>query len=69
MMPLFRLVATVAQLVERIHGKDEVRGSIPRGGSEIHKRPYGRFCVEEPVREIVLEHCFVGIESRSHVAP
>lgn len=25
--------ADIAQLVERIHGKDEVRGSIPRVGS------------------------------------
>ena len=26
--------AILAQSVERIHGKDEVRGSIPRDGSE-----------------------------------
>ena len=26
--------AVVAQSVERIHGKDEVRGPIPRNGSE-----------------------------------
>ena len=30
-------IAAVAQLVERIHGKDEVRGSIPRGGSNKQK--------------------------------
>lgn len=28
------VLAIVAQSVERIHGKDEVRGSIPRNGSE-----------------------------------
>ena len=27
-------IAIVAQSVERIHGKDEVRGSIPRNGSK-----------------------------------
>lgn len=26
-------IAVVAQLVERFHGKEEVRGSIPRNGS------------------------------------
>jgi hypothetical protein len=30
--------ADVAQLVERIHGKDEVSGSIPDIGSEIRKK-------------------------------
>ncbi|GEM_PF-2534556 len=29
----FLTFADIAQLVERIHGKDEVRGSIPRVGS------------------------------------
>gem|GEM_PF-1669831 len=34
------LIAIVAQLVEHIHGKDEVRGSIPRNGSLLHNTYY-----------------------------
>ncbi len=33
--PLYTFAA-LAQLVERIHGKDEVVGSIPTGGSRLH---------------------------------
>ena|GEM_PF-1970995 len=33
--------AFIAQSVERIHGKDEVIGSIPIKGSTIQEAPYG----------------------------
>ena len=33
--PVLRMFAPLAQLVERFHGKEEVNGSIPLGGSKI----------------------------------
>ncbi len=41
--------AILAQLVERIHGKDEVPGSIPRDGS-IKKSLSGIFLMEPSTR-------------------
>src|SRR5690554_4634283 len=43
--------AFIAQSVERIHGKDEVIGSIPIKGSTIQKAPTrGAFCIVEPTQ-------------------
>ncbi len=39
--------AILAQSVERTHGKGEVRGSIPRDGSEIEKPPSGGFSMRK----------------------
>ena len=45
-MLLQHIFANVAQLVERVHGKDEVSGSIPDIGSNAERTRLGTFCYD-----------------------
>ncbi len=60
--------AILAQLVERIHGKDEVPSSILGDGSQISKPPIpGGFDICELSTVTVTAHCYVRIEASDDV--
>jgi hypothetical protein len=58
-----RVDAAVAQLVERFHGKEEVRGSTPRGGSSLKLDAMSGFKYQSGLtvlyyKNIVSRYCF-----------
>ena len=54
--------AVVAQLVERIHGKDEVRGSTPRNGSS-------RFYIHNDIKTVYLSVLAEHLRSQTSKHP
>ena len=63
-----KIFADVAQLIERLHGKEEVRGLIPRIGSKTKNRSViCRFFVLECIFERVVSDKNYVRSSKDHV--